>query len=217
MWNSIDHNNVRQIRLISYNIANTVYTINVNNNKIKFVEGATSVTITLTNQNYTASTLATHIAAIMTVNSPTLDTYTGTYNTNTYKMTFSAGVSNFYFDFNGLNFSTAREMGFSDNHAGLTATSQKSENAVRIDNPYILLETNFQNNIESSSTGTNFSWVLQLPSQGTSETYNINSTYSHITNADVALRSMKIRLKDMKNRTIDFNNSDCCFLFEFIL
>jgi len=209
------YDKIRTIKLLSYNIANTVYTVNSNNNRLRFVEGSTTVLVTLTNSNYTAPELAAHIADVMTSNSTVAATYTGTYDINLFKMTFTASTGNFYFDFNGLNKNCSQIIGFNENHIGTLASSQISQNAIRIDVNYVLLETDFQNNIETSAQGVKASWVLELPASGTSQTFNVNNTYDHQVDVNMTIRSMSIRLKNNKNYTIDMNGSDSYFLFEF--
>ena len=72
----------------SIEIPNLRYPINDFTNKVYFSENVGPVlTATLTNQNYTGSQLATELGVQMTVASTAPETWTGTYNSQTKKIT----------------------------------------------------------------------------------------------------------------------------------
>jgi hypothetical protein len=212
------YNCVQSIRLISYEIANTIYNINNVNNTLRFVEnsGASIINVTLTNGSYNASTLATHIQTLMNTNTANAITYTVVYDSITFKYTITADILNFHFDFTISN-SVYIEMGF-DQVVYSDATSVVSSNAIRLDTASGLLEMDISNNIDTTNQSVNFSWLIELPQLGTVHSRYINNTYSHdVPVTTSTIRSFEIRLKDTQNRTLDFNNSNHTFLFELSL
>jgi len=88
--------NIKKIELISAKIPKTNYIVNSTNNIIDFVENSVNYTITLTEGNYTLSTLSTEIQnelnGLLTAN-----TYSVSIDSNTLKMTInrSSGTNSF--------------------------------------------------------------------------------------------------------------------------
>lgn len=99
------NNNLKAFRIVSVQIPFKFYPVNSTNNLIYFMEGASPATATIPIGNYSASTLATAIVTAMNLVSPSLSTYTVTYNntTDAFTFTISAGTFRFMFGTNSLN------------------------------------------------------------------------------------------------------------------
>ena len=211
--------NIRSVQLLSYEIANTIYNINNNNNKLKFTEntGASTIIATLTNGSYSSSSLASHIASVMTANTANGITYTTVYQSTTFKFLTIASILNFRFDFTNA-YNPYLQMGYDEGQITSYATTSTSTNAIRLDICCGLLEIDILNNIETTSPSVNCSWLLEIPGAGNVQSKYINSTYFHSLDVSSStLRSMNIRIKDMNNKTLDFNGSNCVFLFELTM
>jgi len=212
------YQNVKSVRLIGYHIANTIYTINEYNNNLRYVEnsGNDTISVTLTKKNYTASQLASEIASVMTTNTQNAITYTVSYNSSTMKYTFTADSSNFYFDFNGLNNSCHRQLGFSSTYTGSASSSVTSSNIIRLDHDFILMQTDINNDIKSGNNGKGYaSFILQLPTVGTSQFYNTEVIPHSLTYGKSTIDRLEIKLIDTNNNIVNLNGSDNIFIFEF--
>ena len=208
---------VKSIKLIGYYIANTIYTINDYNYQLTYVEnaGTDSITISIPKKVYTTSQLATELGTLMTANTLNAITYTVTYDTQTYKFTFTASTSDFYFDYTHLTYGCFRELGFDVNYTGTASSSVTSSNMVRLDNNFILMETDLSNDIKGSNTGLGTcSFILQLPSIGTSDFFNTEVIQHTLKTGKSQFNKIKIKLIDTSNRTINFNGSNNIFIFE---
>jgi len=211
------YHHIVRVNLLSYTVSNSIYTIDSRNDQLKFYEdiGFSYTTISLTHGVYNGSTLATHIASVMTTNTANYYTYVGAYSSTTLKMTFTATGGDFHFDFTNSN-NSHLQMGFDNNSALASASSQVSPNVIRLDNPYCLLQSNLGNHLRSTSDSVSCSFMLQLPSSGSSETFTLNKTYDFDNDINMNVNQIEIRLKDINNKTLNFNGSDSTFLFELI-
>lgn len=218
---SKSYNNIRSVELLGYTIANAIYTINSSNNQLRWVEydipDYTTRLVSIPSKNYSASQLATEITTLMTTNSFTGLVYNVSYDSQTMKYTITATGSvglTFYLDFNGLSNSCASELGFSDTYVGTSGTTITSQNIIRLDKTFILMETDILNDIQGGPNGQGTcSFMLQLPANGTTETF-YTEVIEHQLEGIYSMSQMKIRLKDFKNRVVDMNGSDHIFIFQ---
>lgn len=85
-------------RLASFVFHNSLQVINSTNNKLVMTDpSGVDYTMTITAGNYDATTLGTAIQTLANDLYPTTDPFTVTYNTSTFKYTFSHTVGNFTF------------------------------------------------------------------------------------------------------------------------
>ena len=209
-------NNVRSIKLLSYEIANTIYNVNNYNNSVRLVENGSTINLTLTNGSYTASELATHLQTIM--NSATLNgvTYTVSYNSTLFKYVIVADMFTFKFDFTTNN-NAYLLLGY-PKEISAEASTLTSPNAIRLDISCALLEMDISNNIDTSTPALNCSWLLELPSSGGVHSKYIKTTYeNNLPVSASTIRDMSLRIKNSDNQTLDFNGSNTIFLFELTL
>ena len=93
--------------ILEFYMTNSLYNVNLNNNKVYFTESSILKTATLTNGYYTQSELATQLQTQM--NSAGSNTYTITFNSNTYQYTISS-TGNFGFQFATNTTASARKL-----------------------------------------------------------------------------------------------------------
>jgi hypothetical protein len=120
---------VKGFKISNVTIPFKFYPINSTNNIIYFTEGATPATATINPGTYTPTSLATHVQAIMTAASPTVSTYTVTYNSISDQFSLAISAGTFQFTFGTNTSSSANEiLGFSqqDTSARSTQTSNIS-------------------------------------------------------------------------------------------
>lgn len=115
------------LSLKALQVANLVYPINQYNNTFTFFEtGAVgSTTSTLTAQGYTGSELATELALQMTSDSPTSWVYSGSYDTQTKKITITetTNVLNTFIFMASTDYNAYEELGFDLSAGVLTVAS----------------------------------------------------------------------------------------------
>lgn len=124
----------------SVQLYNTSYTINSYNNKLYWTDSTpTTQTTTLTNGNYTASSLATHVETLMNTANTGSGTYDVTADTNTGKITISNSSVNFSLTFgtNTTN-SVATALGF-ENTNKTGAQSYTGEKIVKLNTKYYII------------------------------------------------------------------------------
>ena len=122
---------VDMARLVSLSIANTAYNVNNYNNQLTVNEGGGDVTVTLTNGMYNAETLATHIATVLTSAAGLSGTYSGSYSSDTFKISLSIDAGTFSIDQSNLTFPL-------DEVAGLDTTQTLSSVGTTIEFPYVV-------------------------------------------------------------------------------
>ncbi len=209
--------NVKSIDFVGAIIGNTIYTINNNNNKLRYIEsiGLVPTTVTLTNGVYTANQLASHLSVVLTANSANLSSYTVTYDAQTFKFTFSSSLVSFMFSFTGLVNNCSYELGFVEDSNTSTASSITAPYVAKIVDTFILVETDFHNNVQTSNHSVNCSWVLELPPSGTYTGVSLVNSFQVIPPMPMpSFRKIKIRLKNCKNKTVDFNGGDFVLMFD---
>lgn len=127
----------------SVQMFNAQYTINNNNNQFHFRDSTnTAHTITLTNGNYTGSSLATLITnAMNTADTSSGDTYTVSFSSVTGKITIANDTSNFQLTFgNVTSRSVASTIGF--NNTNLTGSqSYTGQNLIKLSSKYYIIKT----------------------------------------------------------------------------
>ena len=110
-------------KLKGINFTNGMYNINQYNNIITIFEttSTSNTVITLPQGQYNASQLSTQISTSFTTSSKVSNTYTCTYNSQTYKLTITANTQTFYF------INTSLLLGMLENStASLTQTSSQA-------------------------------------------------------------------------------------------
>lgn len=151
-------NNLKGFRLSvqSIELANVVYPINANNNKVYFKEdGGATLTATLTENSYSGSEMATHLASVLSSAVGGSGTYSGTFNLQTKKITITvtAGITNFAFTSGATD--AYEELGIDSTSFAAAASSQTSDFPVSLGgSTYVDVVSNFSgHNYSSSTTG----------------------------------------------------------------
>lgn len=223
--------NIESIQLVSAVIPNTsynVYNYTINgilyqNNLIPFREVATDAIATVPVGNYSITDLIAAVGVAMTAASPTLQVYTCTYDSLTFKLTVTtAGPNPFVFRFAATiggtdytNRNLSYVMGYNNVATSSSGLSLISNNAVNLSGIpyYVIKNNNLQNNVfttEATSgmfyipnnvNGSNVAYYLC----GTENDGNImrfnKGSYTTIT-------QLNISLMDTYERIVDLNASD---------
>lgn len=214
------YSNVKSIELIGYHVANTIYTINTNNQNLRYIEntGANTINVVIPNKNYSASQLATELSTLMTANTANSITYTVTYDQQTMKFTFTASTNNFYLHFDGVNNNCHLELGFDSSYIGSSSSTVSSVNIIRLDKRFLLMETDLLNDLNTGPNGKGqCSFILQLPDAGTSQFYSMEVLKHELKHGRNQFDRFKIALKDFDNNIIPLNGSDNVFIFEITI
>jgi len=196
-----------KIKLIGFQFSNAIYNVNSNNKNIAFTEttGGT-VNITLTEGVYTASTLATHLASVMTSNTGVSNTYTGSYDSTTMKITITANTQTFKFnaDYKLIGFLSSQSAALS-----LTGTYPPK---ILID--YLIIESpNFETFLASfSNTGSFFVPLGNIDIQNVG--YIGKNNIPGITHNFKYNNNLKFTITDPDGNVINNNNYDIIMLFE---
>ncbi len=143
-----------QLDLLSCEFVNAVYPINRFYNSLSVLEdtGAATLTVTLTSSSYTGSSLATHIASILTTASAATgnsNTYTGSYDSATKKITISSDDA---FAWRAVSANDAYEQIGVTTLTAAVAASVVGDVPINLSgSAYIDVYSNFSNNNWSSS------------------------------------------------------------------
>lgn len=227
--------NVKAISCILASIPNTAYNVynysisnagSYSNNNIPFGELASTVVATVPVGNYNITTLCAAIGVAMTSASPTLQTYTATYDATSMKITVTTtGPNQFKFlwnstiggiDYTDINLSYV--MGWNNvNTAFSLALSLVGNNAVNLGGPstYLIKCANFQNHVFNTEGD---SGLFIIPNNVNASnvcyyepTYNVLNRIEFTRNANVTVTYLDIALVDNFLRIIDLNGSDWSF------
>lgn len=196
------------IALESIQLYNTQYTINNNNNKFYWTTRTGVVTTsTLTNGNYTAVSLASHIQDVM--NAVGTDVYSVTFSPITGKITIMNPSGNFSLTF-GTNTSNSCSyvLGFTNNN--LTGSSTyTSQNIVQLGTKYYVVYSDIvsNNNYDANEIGSVIAFVPNNVVFGEIITYspNLAKTFK-LRSSDISRLSFYV--KDDKGNLADLNNID---------
>ena len=124
--------NIEKVRLNWVQIPNTFYNINTNNNIVSFTENSTLKTATIPVGSYNADELASELQSILTTASGEYNTYTVSYNPQTFMFTFSANNA---FQFNcSKSLFPYHELGFSNIDTN-SATNITSSYVISLEQP----------------------------------------------------------------------------------
>ena len=179
----------------SMEIPNLRYPVNRFNDVVYFKEnGGATITTSLTNQTYTGTELAVELASKLTASSGVAETYTGTYNQQTKKITITAG------GFTGLSFvdgdnNSNTVTGFAAGPillGGGTATY-----TVRLDGTsYIDVITNISTDNYSSDKKSNVLFRIPMLQPFGSIVYISNPTDDFLSISTDSIQTLDIRLID---------------------
>ena len=123
---------VEKVQLNWVQIPNTFYNINSNNNVVSFTENSTLKTASIPVGSYNANELASELQSILTTASGGYNTYTVSYNSQTFMFTFSANNA---FQLNcSKSLFPYHELGFSNSDTN-SATSITSTYVISLDQP----------------------------------------------------------------------------------
>ena len=221
---------VQAVKLASAHIP-ALYNIDDTNNQITITESTPATfNVTLTNGGYSLTSGPTTLVSLIqtALNAVTANTYTVTYDQNTYKITIarSAGAVTFQ-----LNWSTNTKtqkigtmlgFGISDSAAGLTTSTAASVADVSIDDLY--LEISDIGTSSSQSAGSTVHWTYLLPlDQNTFQTkntlfYNTQLISPFVDYAEPrTINHLKVVVKDKWGEIKDFQGAEWSFNLRFLV
>jgi hypothetical protein len=194
----------------SVQLYNTSYTINNYNNKLYWTDSTpTAHTTTLTNGNYTASSLATHVTTLMNADNTGGGTYTVTTDISTGKITIANSSSNFSLTF-GTNTSNsvATALGFANaNKTG--SSSYTGEKIVKLNTKYYVIygDIGSQNSYSANELVNVLAYVPNSVNFGDMINYQSELAKSFkLTEKEIS--RMKIFVKDDTGNIVDLNGVD---------
>lgn len=203
--------NPKKVALENIQIYNTAYTINNYNNKLYWTDGASVAhTSTLTNGNYTATSLADHIQDLLNADDTGADTYLVKFSDITGKITISNSGTNFSLTLgtNTTN-SCAYTIGFDDtNKTG--ASSYTGDFVVNLNTKYYTVHTdllNTNNTHQSDQINTIIAIVPNNVNFGDCICYSPNLAKSFDLNQS-EISSLSFYVKDDRKNTVDLNGVD---------
>ena len=199
----------------------SIYNIEASiNNRIDFT-GSLTTSITIPPGHYTATTLATHIAALLDAADAAQAPHTVTYDSDEQKYTIAPGAGTI-----NLLFSSAGNpgviLGFTDADTGAAAT-HTSPNVVHLEGPKYLYLTVHELGVKvRSSSNRQGTWVLHLP-ETTKE--NRNSNYKDVQydqkivvstgqGCGISVNSLHVEVQKPDGSRANFGNQPFCFLMD---
>lgn len=197
-------------KLVYALIPNSIYNVNINNNKLVFTDNARHE-IYLNVGIYNEESLIDHLVEEMNIASNGYNTYTITYVETTNKLNFSA-VNNFQFHFSE---STCHELlGFKYNDTPSNVTIV-SDNMINL-SPFHTINISIDQ-ISSISQKVNqgTSLIIPLPNNVLSY-YNFMpyQSFQQILHIERDKRIIKIDIRDELNNLLDLNGIDWCLILE---
>lgn len=200
--------NAKMLTLRTYNIWDSSYVVNSNNNTMSFSDGLTNV-ITLTQGNYTGTTLATELQTQLN-NGVSLATFTVTYTSSTNKFTIAASTSITY---HWSSYPLCGNLfGFTSNVSGTSNTSSKC--AVICTTPFYYLVFG---NLPSVSKDKRYHFLihnnviqgsLNTPSEILKDSINLYG---------VSFQYLDVELRDSNYNLVDLNNTNYTFELELCM
>lgn len=203
--------NPKKVALENIQIFNTAYTINNNNNKLYWTDSASVTHIsTLTNGNYSATSLCEHVETILNADNTGANTYTVTFSIITGKITITNSASNFSLTFytNTLN-SCAYVLGFNDENK-TSALTYTGDNVVNLNTKYYTVHTDLLNTNNTHQSDQINSIIAIVPNNvnfGDCICYSPNLAKSFELN-QTEISSIQFYIKDDRKNIIDLNGVD---------
>lgn len=199
--------NPKKVALENIQIYNTVYTINDYNNKLYWIDASSVARVsTLTNGNYTATSLADHIQTVLNAVSPT---FTVSFSTTSGKITISStGNFSLTFGTNTVN-SCASTIGFNDSNKSGQAT-YTGENVVNLNTKYYTVHADILNTNNTHQSDQINSIIAIVPNNvnfGDCICYSPNLAKSFELK-QTEISSLNFYVKDDKKNTVDLNGVD---------
>ena len=197
-------------KLKGINFTNGMYNINQYNNIITIFEttSTSNTVITLPQGQYNASQLSTQISTSFTTSSKVSNTYTCTYNSQTYKLTITANTQTFYF------INTSLLLGMLENStASLTQTSSQ---AIKLLYDFLYVRCDLIGEIKNTSLiNTPGSFIIPLLNidLGTSGFIG-RSQLPSIEHSFISKPNAQITIYDQYGYNVNLNNTDHQFILE---
>lgn len=197
------------VYLISAHIPNTFYNITSSNNKIRWSYGATptSTSATIPDGAYAADDLASQLQTLMDADVGDTNTYSVSYDSTTFKFTFSraSGSNDFRLDFSNSD-TPYYILGFANSNTALDANDKTSSSVANL-HPYQHIFIHIDE----------FKDDLIIPINTTSgniqEIY-LNNSYTQTTELryNNYLRHLHVKLQDQNHNDISLNGADFSIL-----
>ena len=206
--------NPKKLSLISAIICNSQYIINSNNNQFNLTYSCTLYTATITQSNYTPTSLATALQTAL--NNLSIGTFTVTANTNTMQFTITS-TNSVVFNFS-KNTLLSQLLGFpttdSTSVTTITSTNAYTINTTRYYKIYINeLNNNYDTNINNS-----FNYIILNNVNSGEYLYltdinNVNNTHE-INIRNINLNTLNIKLYDEWDNLVELNGIDYILIFK---
>ena len=208
--------NPKSLKLLGAVIGNTQYIINSNNNRFNLTYLGTLYTATLTNSNYTPSSLATQLQTQLNALAIGGDTFTVTVDQNQNKFSIiSTGSTIYKFS---LNTSTLLGFNITDSAAVTTITSPNMY-TVSTTRYYKLVVKQLYSSYDTNITG-QFNFLILNNSNSGSFTYLTNeNNVNNVLNIEskINLQNLTIQLFDEWNNFVQLNNIEFILIFKIII
>lgn len=197
-------------KIIGINFINGMYNVNSTNNVITIFETtATSNTvITLPQGQYNASQLANQIATSFTSASKVINTYTCTYNSQTYLLTITANTHTFNF------VNTSLLLGMMGN--SIASLTQTSTQGIKILIPFVYVRCDIIGEIRNTSqSNVPSSFIIPLLTIDVGASGYIGRESLPLTeHSFIPRNSFKVTLFDQYGNVINLNGQDHSFILE---
>ena len=197
-------------KIIGINFINGMYNVNSTNNVITIFETtATSNTvITLPQGQYNASQLANQIASSFTSASKALNTYTCSYNSQTYLLTITANTNTFYF------VNTSLLLGMMGNTTA--SLTQISTQGIKILIPFVYVRCDIIGEIRNTSkTNVPSSFIIPLLTIDVGASGYIGRESLPLTeHSFIPRNSFKVTIFDENGYVVNLNEFNHSFILE---
>lgn len=219
--------NVRKVKLASANIP-ALYNIDGTNNTLTITESTPATfNVTLTPGGYSLTSGTVTLCALIqtALNAACANTYSVTYDSNTYKITIArtAGAVTFQLNWSTNNatkkLGTMLGFGITDSAAGLTTTTAASVADVSIDDLYLTIS---DIGLDSRSATSSNYWTFHLPlDDNTYQTKNTLFSGQQLVNAVVkytdprSISGFQVIVKDKWGDIKDFQGAEWSFNLRF--
>lgn len=201
----------KMVKLLHFQVPNTLYNITSTNNKLTFNDGTNPYTVTIPVGNYNIVDLIGELETLMnaTASSHVFDI---TYDEKTYKVTIeeTSGPSNFSLLFSTGDDQMFKELGFAQIDLSAAATYTSSKAIDLSGQAFVYLDFSFLGDqIRTTNQNDSPSFVVPLVgSNGELEISNPENSFEQELNAPVIVNHFSVKLKGRDGTTLDFNGAE---------
>jgi hypothetical protein len=200
-----------RIELLSVDIPNTIYNVNLSNNRLYFNDGMARTAV-ITPGNYTSNTLKAAVESAFAASGTSL-TITYTYSQSTFKVTL-AGSAPFSLSFDNTDRSIASVLGFSKVNLP-SASSHTGQGAISLQQRPLMLVIDIANTNLYTTDDTTGTFMIPVNTDGGfTIQYRSGLDFEQKTTTipERLLQNFDVRLCYTDNVAVDLNGSEWNFL-----